>query len=132
MAIERDQGGRYLPGHNGNQGGRPKGLAAYIREQTGDGVEIVSLMLRVLRGQVRGLKPHHRLEAATWLADRGWGKPTQTMEVAGHVSEVPGEIDWEHIPEDMANELLDWNARLLALQLASGGLVIDKNGARVD
>lgn len=125
MAVERDQGGRYLPGHNGNQGGRPKGLAAYIRDQTGDGVEIVTLMLRVLRGQVRGLKPHHRLEAATWLADRGWGKATQTMEFTGQVSAVPGEIDWDAIPLDLADRFLALNAEIVALQPGSGGLVVE-------
>ena len=128
MAVERDQGGRYLPGHNGNQGGRPKGLAAYIRDQTGDGVEIVALMLRVLRGQVRGLKPHHRLEAATWLADRGWGKATQTMEFAGQVSTVAGEIDWDAIPLDLAERFLALNAEIVALQPSSGGLVVDQDG----
>ena len=127
MAVERDQRGRYIPGHNGNQGGRPQGLASYIREQTDDGVEIVALMLRVLRGQVRGFKPHHRLEAATWLADRGWGKATQMMEVVAQVSAVPGQIDWDAIPDDLAEELLALNGKIIALQPGSGGFVINDN-----
>ena len=124
MAVERDEKGRYLTGHNGNQGGRPPGLASSIREQTDDGLEIVSLMLRVLRGQVRGLKPHHRLEAAAWLADRGWGKATQAI-VAAHGSAAPGEIDWDAVPWDLAERFLAIHDELVALQPGSGGLLLD-------
>ena len=81
--IERNEKGQLLPGHTGNPGGRPKGIALLIRGQTGEGEELVCYMLKVFRGQVRGLKPHHRMEAATWLSDRAFGKPTQAMEVIG-------------------------------------------------
>ena len=48
-----------------------------------------------------------------------------------HVSAVPGEIDWDAIPEDFAERFLALNAELVALQPASGGLVIGENGASV-
>ena len=48
-----------------------------------------------------------------------------------HVSAVPGEIDWDAIPEDLAERFLALNAELVALQPASGGLVIGENGASV-
>lgn len=55
-------------------------LTQYIRKKTKDGEEIVEFMLKVFRGEiVEGRKPtlKERIEAANWLADRGWGKPTQ-------------------------------------------------------
>ena len=49
-----------------------------------------------------------------------------------HVSAVPGRIDWDAIPEDLAEEFLAVNAKILALQPASDGLIIDGNGASVE
>lgn len=40
-------------------------------------------MLRVFRGDVSGTKLKDRIDAATWLADRGFGKPIQAMVHAG-------------------------------------------------
>ena len=74
----------FLPGWSGNPGGRPRGFGHYIRKQTRDGKELVDLVLTVFRGQtVNGRKPtiRDRVEAATWLSDRGFGRPTQPLEV---------------------------------------------------
>ena len=70
-----------------SNGGRPKGLATLVREQTRDGKEIVELMLGIMRGThtilgytAEGVpfqrEPSHRdrIESAEWLADRGFGK----------------------------------------------------------
>jgi hypothetical protein len=62
-----------------NPGGRPKGLASLVREQTKDGQELVRFMLGVLRGRKTPLRL--RMEAAAWLADRGFGKALQQVEV---------------------------------------------------
>ena len=40
-------------------------------------------VVRDFRGEVEGVRLRDRLEAATWLADRGFGKPTQGVELAG-------------------------------------------------
>jgi hypothetical protein len=40
-------------------------------------------MLSVFRGEVAGAHFRDRLEAATWLCDRGFGKPVQALEHAG-------------------------------------------------
>jgi hypothetical protein len=69
--------GRPFPkGVSGNPGGRPKGLVRRIREETGDGEELVDYMLRVFRAESESTKT--RVEAASWLADRGFGRPQQT------------------------------------------------------
>jgi hypothetical protein len=63
--------------------GRPKGIIRAIREQTRDGDDLVAFVVRVFRGEVEGVRLRDRLGAATWLADRGFGKPTQGVEFAG-------------------------------------------------
>ena len=71
----------FQPGNRANPGGRPKGLAALVREQTDDGAELVAFMLRVLRGRKQPTRL--RMEAAAWLADRGFGKVPMPLEHGG-------------------------------------------------
>jgi hypothetical protein len=73
------RGRPFLPGNSANPGGRHKGLAALVREQTKDGQELVRFMLGVLRGRKTPLRL--RMEAAAWLADRGFGKALQQVEL---------------------------------------------------
>jgi hypothetical protein len=58
-------------------------LVRAIRDQTREGDELVAFVMRVFRGEIEGVRLRDRLEAATWLADRGFGKPTQGVELAG-------------------------------------------------
>ena len=63
----------WKPGQSGNPGGRPKGLAKRVRELVGgDGETIAQFMLDTLQNQDAEMRD--RMEAAKWLADRGWGK----------------------------------------------------------
>src|SRR5437879_13129750 len=73
--------GRFGPGTTGNAGGRPKGLMQYVRAKTNDGRTIADFMLSVMADTNRKLD--QRMEAATWLADRGFGKPSQVSEQGG-------------------------------------------------
>ena len=70
----RDLTGRFLAGQSGNPGGRPVGFREQIKESTSEGRELVEVVLGVLRDQTASNR--ERMEAAIWLADRGFGKPT--------------------------------------------------------
>ena len=70
----RDLSGRFLKGTSGNPAGRPVGFREQIKESTADGSELVEVVLNVLRDE--NASNRERMEAATWLADRGFGKPT--------------------------------------------------------
>ena len=72
------RGRPFLPGNSANPGGRPKGLASLVREQTREGEELVRFMLSVLRGRKKA-PLRLRMEAAAWLADRGFGKVAQPI-----------------------------------------------------
>jgi hypothetical protein len=68
-----------MPGQSGNPGGKPQGLAKLAREAVGDGADLVQLMVSVLRGDkkvlgVRQVTLRDRMQAAEWLAERGWGR----------------------------------------------------------
>ena len=85
----------WRPGQSGNPRGGASlllSLAARIRRASGDGQELVDFFVSVFRGQpipVPGRRVpviprlEHRMHAAAWLADRGWGRARETIEVAG-------------------------------------------------
>ncbi len=71
----------FAPGTSGNPGGRPKGLTRRVRELVGDdGTAIAEFMYSVMADE--GSRTADRLEAARWLADRGFGRPPQDVELA--------------------------------------------------
>jgi len=95
----------FKPGQSGNPGGRPKGLASLIREETEDGKELVRIAWEIAQGTLiieetyydkDGNKhtvdrePSHRdrMAAVEWLANRGWGKPVETHEFSGVEREI--------------------------------------------
>ena len=50
------------------------GFHNYIQERTSDGSELTDFVLSVFRDE--NVSNKERMDAATWLADRGFGKPT--------------------------------------------------------
>lgn len=108
-APKRVVGRPFPKGVSGNPGGlpgRPAGLVATAKALTHDGEDLSRFMWRVYRGLSLGEKEivrvipkpdgtkeeihvkvkvyptvDQRMEATTWLAERGWGKPRQTHEL---------------------------------------------------
>lgn len=84
-AARRVPGRPFKKGQSGNPGGQPKGLVTAIRERTKDGATLVAFMLRVFEGKVKRATLNHRMEAATWLSDRGFGRPQQSVHNTGEM-----------------------------------------------
>ena len=78
----RDRWGNWLPGHSGNPNGPAPGRVGLIRvisDRTGGGVELVEYALKVLRDPAE--QTPLRLQALTFLANRLWGKPKESIEI---------------------------------------------------
>lgn len=87
-------------GVSGNPAGRAKGLERLVRETVGDDI------VAVIKAQVsiaKGLKPEGLTtlpeikasditKAAEWLADRGWGKARQTVDIGPEVNVADADL----------------------------------------
>ena len=81
----KPRGGSWKKGTSGNPGGRPKGLAARVREQMPE-EELVAGQVRIAKGlKVAGMKPSLAdvMRAREWLTERGWGKAAMFAPVEG-------------------------------------------------
>ena len=78
----------FMPGNVANPNGRPAGFANYIRKQTRDGHDLVDFVIDLFQGNEdkigKPIKLEMRRDAATWLANYGWGKPVQQVSISGH------------------------------------------------
>lgn len=75
-------------GVSANPSGRPKGamiLAKYIIKKTKGGKQLVDLMLEIAFGGTGEIvyEVPDRIAAVKWLGERGFGKPSETIQVGG-------------------------------------------------
>lgn len=118
LSTGRDNVGRFVQGVTGNPGGRPKGLASYVREIAGDdGKMLVDGVLELLRQSEASGKggiqaQRFQLECIQWLADRGFGKAVLSVEHTGSIGH-----NWDAFPnmsDDDVQALVDAARVLLA------------------
>jgi hypothetical protein len=101
----------FKPGNVANPYGNTapiRSFAGHIRRETGYGKEIAAFYLAIMRGEpikmpakvirrgprgkktigVQYIRPtlDQRIDAAAWLADRGWGKAKETIELTGEAT----------------------------------------------
>ena len=83
---------RFRSGFRGGPGGRPKGLAHYIQDETRKGRDLIDWYLAIWRGEREPLgripKPAERFEAADTLLAYGWDRPPQYVDLALDPMEV--------------------------------------------
>jgi hypothetical protein len=88
----------WTPGRSGNPRGAPSqsfGLARRARDATTNGEELITFFVGVMRGEPMkrpGYAAQHprlelRVAAAEWLADRGWGKAKDIIELTPEASQ---------------------------------------------
>ena len=98
----------FLPGHGLIPSTRQKSLASLVRFRTENGRQLVALMSRILRGGkfkltvvtadgvpvevARRPSVRDRMDAAAWLADRGWGKVKDVLKLEGDEGRRPVNI----------------------------------------
>jgi len=113
MPFSKGQSGpaRFQKGGSGNPGGRPKGateMARFIREQTRDGAELVEFALKIWRDPAQNDKS--RQWAHEWIADRGFGKPLQAVDM-----QLTGDLTVEQSPIDLSKLTIEQLETLAAI-----------------
>lgn len=90
----------FKPGQSGNPGGRPKGLSRRVRELVGDdGHEIAEFMFSVMADE--RARNADRIDAAKWLADRGFGRAAITVDASMTPEQLLGDYFKKLSREDL-------------------------------
>jgi len=121
------RGRPFAAGHDPrrNPGGRPVGLARLAREAVGDGEDLVTFFVAVLRADRKYLGERRvalrdRMAAGVWLADRAFGKAVQVVE-------IPEDPQQEQVQE-VRQEL---RAMPVELREAVGRWLLERRNARL-
>ena len=81
VAAGRGPGGKWMPGHSPNPGGRPKALTAVVEAARSHTVAAIAALAEINSDPAQPAAA--RVSAAQALLDRGWGKPAQPVDGDG-------------------------------------------------
>ena len=110
VPSNRDEAGRFTPGESGNPNGRPqldRELAAAAREMTPEILERLAFWLKSDSYKAS-------LGAAAILLDRGYGKPTQHIEIDDATINDLAE-EFSLAPEQVRRDLAEQRKHLKAV-----------------
>lgn len=121
MSAVRDARGHFVQGNPG--GGRPAGtvgLAERVKAATNDGADLVEYLVTVVTST--GETTRDRIQAASTLLDRGWGRAVQAIELNNMAQATAADpaaaplgadpVEWETFLEVYARELAAKRARV--------------------
>lgn len=85
IAPLRDAKGRLLPGHTANPGGRRRTVKKVVALARAHTVEAIQALLEVVQTSP---DDRARIAAAQALLDRGWGKPSESVDVTSNGEKI--------------------------------------------
>jgi hypothetical protein len=89
---------KFQPGQSGNPSGRPKKIAAVQALARQHTVAAIRTLVEVMNG-MHGAKATDRERAANAILNRGWGAPTQPVDLNGKVGVTVRIVEFRESPE---------------------------------
>jgi hypothetical protein len=97
-------GAGFRPGVSGNPSGRPRGLSRQVRDLVGDdGHAVADFMFAVMNDADQ--RTSDRMDAAKWLADRGFGKSAPPVDPEADLARPV--IDTDKLSDSELQALID-------------------------
>ena len=95
---ERDERGRFVKGSTGGGGGRPKMPEDLKKAFRSHSEEACKILVGIMND--KDARNADRIKAAEIILDRGYGKPTQAVDLEGSIDAIPVAISFEGVLEE--------------------------------